>query len=147
MRMITTSRAPRIDGPRDSEPDPGSSFGSSTSRALPVLRIAKLSPLRGKPASRVIATAAGFAPDLAQLACLSPSQFSRRFRATYGTSPGAYRQALRMNAAKTLLRGRTASLSEIADRLGYRDIFAFSRMFKRHVGLSPRAYRQADGAR
>src|SRR4051794_35226857 len=60
MRMITTSRAPRIDGPRDSEPESGASLGSSARRALPVLRMAKLSPRRGKPARRVVDTAAGF---------------------------------------------------------------------------------------
>ena len=61
MRMIITSRAPRIDGPRDCDPESRASLGSSARRALPVLRIVKLLPLRGKPASLVVETAAGLA--------------------------------------------------------------------------------------
>jgi hypothetical protein len=57
--MIVTSRAPRIAGPRASEPVSGALLGSSARRALPVLRIPNESPLVGKPARRVLDTAAG----------------------------------------------------------------------------------------
>ncbi|QEC48294.1 hypothetical protein FSW04_12420 [Baekduia soli] len=59
--MMTTSRAPRIDGPRDCDPLSGALLGWSARPALPVLRIAKLLPFVGKPANRVVDTAAGSA--------------------------------------------------------------------------------------
>lgn len=80
--------------------------------------------------------------ELARIAHLSPSQFSRRFRAAYGAPPVAYQLALRVEAARTLLTTSDLSCKEIAARLGFQDGFHFSKCFKQHAGIPPTAFRR-----
>jgi AraC-like DNA-binding protein len=83
--------------------------------------------------------------DLARLAGLSSGHFSRVFKHRYGVTPIALQLALRVRAAKTLLRSGTMPVGEIAWRVGFADIYAFSRAFTRRIGVSPRAYRETAG--
>jgi AraC-like DNA-binding protein len=46
-----------------------------------------------------------------------------------------------------LLSQSALTISEVADRLGYRDVFFFSRQFKQHNGLSPRQFRARERGR
>lgn len=55
-------------------------------------------------------------------------------------TPMQYREAVRMHWAKQLLGSELFSISEIAARLGYYDIYHFSKKFKLHTGYSPRQY-------
>ncbi|MFD2610956.1 helix-turn-helix domain-containing protein [Paenibacillus gansuensis] len=48
-----------------------------------------------------------------------------------------------MNQAKLLLRQTTYKLSEIADSVGYNDLFTFSKAFKKVVGVAPNLYRNS----
>jgi AraC-like DNA-binding protein len=78
---------------------------------------------------------------LAEKAGYTRSHFSRLFKAQTGLSPRQYVINARIVLAKELLRGTTLSVSEVAKRAGYGDIFLFSRQFKRTAGLTPSAYR------
>ncbi len=51
-------------------------------------------------------------------------------------------QQLRMNQAVYLLRDENRRIGEIADALGYADMYTFSKMFKRSMGLSPKSFRE-----
>ncbi|MEI8140232.1 MAG: AraC family transcriptional regulator [bacterium] len=78
---------------------------------------------------------------LAEKAGYTRSHFSRLFKTQTGLSPRQYVINARVVLAKELLRGTTLSVSEVAKRAGYGDIFLFSRQFKRTAGLTPSAYR------
>lgn len=84
-------------------------------------------------------------PSVAQMAAkvgISQEHFSRLFRRVSGRSPMQFIVGLRTTHARHLLRESSLSVSEIADRLGYGDVYFFSRQFKEQTGLSPLAYRQ-----
>jgi AraC-like DNA-binding protein len=85
-------------------------------------------------------------PLLAQLAGMSVPYFCARFKAAFAQSPIDYLIQHRMLHAAHLLTDQAASVSEIAQRVGYEDAFHFSKMFKRHFGKSPRDFRQAASA-
>lgn len=75
--------------------------------------------------------------SLAREAALSRSAFFERFHRVVGVPPMTYLAAWRMATAKTLLRDRTQSLGEIAERLGYSSANAFSIAFTRRFGTPP----------
>ena len=74
---------------------------------------------------------------------LSVAQFSRRFLALSGESPMNFAIHQRIRHAKHYLHGSSLRISEIADALGYSDIYFFSRQFKRETGMSPSEFRQS----
>ncbi len=84
-------------------------------------------------------------PRLASIACCSTDHLFRLFRKYAGTTPGAYLIGVRMGLASSLLRTSSMSVGEIAEAVGYADIFTFSRQFKRSMGTSPRGYRTTSG--
>ncbi|MCP4315088.1 MAG: helix-turn-helix domain-containing protein [Hyphomicrobiales bacterium] len=72
---------------------------------------------------------------------MSPRNFSRRFKQVTNESPHDYLRRVRIEAAKDLFRDRDLSLSEIADRFGYRDPGSFLKAFRRETGLTPGEFR------
>jgi len=72
---------------------------------------------------------------------LSTSQFQRRFRALFQTSPVQYLLQLRIDSACQQLQRTDASLGSIAMENGFYDQSAFCRQFQKRVGLTPRQYR------
>jgi AraC family transcriptional regulator, arabinose operon regulatory protein len=78
---------------------------------------------------------------------LSPPQFTRLFRRHTGQPPMRFVIAARLNHARHWLSATRLTVSEIADALGYTDVFFFSRQFKRHVGLGPLAWRRAAASK
>ena len=80
--------------------------------------------------------------EIAQACGLSLSHFSRAFRRSTGLAPHAWLLHVRVEAAKTMLRQRDASLSMIALACGFADQSHFTRVFTRRVGLSPGAWRK-----
>jgi AraC family transcriptional regulator len=78
---------------------------------------------------------------LADVAGLSPSQFSRMFKQSKGVSPGKYLLRRRVGRTMELLAGTNLSLAEIALAVGFSDQSHCSRSFNKHVGISPREYR------
>lgn len=83
------------------------------------------------------------AESLAVDVSLSISQMNRRFREAYGTSPKAHWQKVRLARIQALLRYGLDTLTEIADRFGFSDLFYFSKWFKHMTGISPTQFRQA----
>jgi len=78
--------------------------------------------------------------DLAAMAGLSLSHYSRLFKKYTGYSPIDYLVHLRMDRAKELLSLSDYRLKAISQSVGYQDEFYFSRLFKKIVGMSPTAY-------
>ena len=71
-----------------------------------------------------------------------PDHFRRCFRSAVRQTPAQYMIHLRMEHAKRILRGSSASQSvrEAALLSGYRDPYYFSKLFKRYTGLNPTEY-------
>ena len=78
--------------------------------------------------------------DLAGLTGLSTVYFRKLFAEVLGISPIAYVQEVRIKKAKEMLKSDYGSITEIAQSLGYINIYDFSRAFKKHVGISPSKY-------
>lgn len=77
---------------------------------------------------------------LAQLTGLSTVYFRKLFTEVFGISPIAYINELRIKKAKEMLKSDYGSITDIAEYLGYLNIYDFSRTFKKHVGISPSKY-------
>jgi len=80
---------------------------------------------------------------LASKVGMSRSTFAGRFAELVGEPPLHYVTRWRMQKAAALLREGSATLGDIADRVGYESEAAFSKAFKRWVGSAPGAYRKA----
>ncbi|PWW07372.1 AraC-like protein [Paenibacillus cellulosilyticus] len=75
--------------------------------------------------------------DLAKRAQLSPRYFSIKFKEYIGQSVQSYMIQTRIDRAQHLLAHAGMNVTEVADALGYRDIFFFSRQFKQYTGRNP----------
>lgn len=82
-------------------------------------------------------------PDLCRRFHLEKSQLCKIFSENIGSSPMAYYKTLQMDQAKKMLREKECTVTEIATRLGYADLFSFSRAFKKHFGFSPTTYQNS----
>ncbi|MEO8826719.1 MAG: AraC family transcriptional regulator [Chthoniobacterales bacterium] len=74
---------------------------------------------------------------MARSSGLSLSQFNRSFRKMVGMSPAQFIIKQRTSRAEQLLQESDLSLQEIADALGYKDIYFFHRQFKQITGRTP----------
>jgi AraC-like DNA-binding protein len=77
---------------------------------------------------------------LANLCNLSTVYFRKLFTEITSTSPIAYVHELRIKKAKEMLKSDYGSITDIAQSLGYLNIYDFSRAFKKHTGVSPSKY-------
>ncbi|MET3208437.1 UNVERIFIED_CONTAM: AraC family transcriptional regulator of arabinose operon [Paenibacillus sp. PvR008] len=75
--------------------------------------------------------------DLAARAGLSPRYFSIKFKELLGVSAQSHIINMRIERAQHLLLHAGMNVTEVAEALGYRDIFFFSRQFKQYTGKSP----------
>lgn len=82
--------------------------------------------------------------ELAQLAGMSESHFSRQFKAAIGTSPIDWLRRERINQAKRRLIESDDPVKEIARQVGYADQFFFSKDFKRMTKLTPTQFRDQE---
>jgi len=80
-------------------------------------------------------------PALARIAHVSPTHFTRTFRATFGETPHRYLQRRRVERAMFLLRETRRSVTDICFEVGFGSLGTFSRTFRAIVGIPPRAYR------
>ncbi|MBP1961001.1 AraC family transcriptional regulator [Paenibacillus aceris] len=66
----------------------------------------------------------------------------RRVVSEYTGYPlNAYINRLKIAEAKNILLNTDDTVKEVADSLGFKDVFYFSRLFKKYVGMSPLIYR------
>lgn len=80
--------------------------------------------------------------ELAAIAKLSQSHFSRSFGISTGLSPHTFIVHARVDHARTLMRETSANLAEIAFQCGLADQSHLSRVFRRVVGQSPSKWRR-----
>ena len=78
--------------------------------------------------------------ELSALTGLSTDYFRKIFFQTYGTSPIEYINRLRIKKAQEMLISDYKSITDIANSLGYENIYDFSRSFKKYAGISPSKY-------
>lgn len=79
---------------------------------------------------------------LADVANLSPRQFSRLFRQETGRSPAKAVEAMRIEAARVMLDGGRLPLSAVARNVGFADADAMRRVFARAACQSPWVLRE-----
>ena len=81
--------------------------------------------------------------DLAAIMHLSVSQFERRFKALFRTTPLRYMNRVRINKACLMLAKDNDTITEIASLCGFYDHSHFIRTFSKQIGISPQKYRLA----
>ena len=80
--------------------------------------------------------------DFARAVRLSPSYFSRAFKATFGTTFSQYVIRRRIERARTLMLTTRDPIAQIALDCGLADQSHFTRLFHRVVGAPPHAWRR-----
>jgi AraC-like DNA-binding protein len=84
--------------------------------------------------------------SLANEVAMSRSAFAARFTELVGEPAMKYVVRWRMHVAARTLREEKATVSELAERLGYESEAAFSRAFKRVIGIAPGAARRSEAS-
>jgi AraC family transcriptional regulator len=75
---------------------------------------------------------------------IHPVHLARRFRQSFGMTPGEYSRRCRLERARRLMRRSAAPLAAIAAAAGFSDQSHFSNAFRKSFGVSPGADRQAQ---
>jgi AraC-like DNA-binding protein len=83
-------------------------------------------------------------PALAAESGVSRANLARRFTALVGQPPMTYLRERRLALAADLLRQTDATLTVVAERVGFANAFALSAAFKREHGISPSEYRSHE---
>ena len=78
--------------------------------------------------------------EIADRLRISKEHFSRFFKAKTGISPKKYLSDIRMKKAVELLTQSTDTVTQIALKIGFSDVFAFSRAFTNYYGCPPSQY-------
>ena len=82
--------------------------------------------------------------DVAAVACLSPSHFSRVVKQLYGQSFTDLLTQMRVDRAKELLVRTERSLIQICLDCGFSDQSYFTKVFQKHTGHPPGEYRRLN---
>lgn len=80
--------------------------------------------------------------QLAKLVGLSEYHFAHMFKASFGTAPHQYIQAVRVQNASTQIKAGL-SLIDIADNCGFSSQSHLGRIFKQFKGITPRKFKMA----
>lgn len=80
---------------------------------------------------------------IAEVACLSPSHFSRVMKQTFGYSFTELLSRMRVDRAKELLSRSNESLIQICLDCGFSDQSYFTKVFQRYTGVTPGEYRRS----
>ena len=81
-------------------------------------------------------------PELANMAGMSPSAFSRFFKLHTGRNISEYIIDLRLGYAARMLVDTAKSISEIGFDCGFNNLSNFNRIFKKKKGCSPSEFRE-----
>lgn len=82
--------------------------------------------------------------DIARRVASSRRQLQRAYAEIGQTTFRDHLTAVRMERAADLLRARTLTVREIAQRVGYRQPAQFAKAFRRQHGLAPSEYRARE---
>ena len=85
--------------------------------------------------------------ELARIACLSESQFRKRFVKLFKISPSKFINRIRVQTAAKLLLSADVSIAGVALQCGFCDQSYFTRQFSNFFGLTPKKYRDRQGKR
>ncbi|MEF3305412.1 AraC family transcriptional regulator [Paenibacillus sp. GYB003] len=77
---------------------------------------------------------------LAREMSMSPQYMSRLFKASTGETLKSFIARTKMQRAGELLVQSRMRISELAERMGYSDVYAFSKSFKNVFGVAPSQY-------
>lgn len=80
--------------------------------------------------------------ELAEHACMSTRNFTRRFRQVTGTSPARWVLARRLDEARRLLETTSWEVARIAAVCGFDSVVTFRQNFSRAYATAPTSYRQ-----
>ena len=81
-------------------------------------------------------------PQVAEIAGMSPSAFSRFFKLHTGRNLSEYIIDLRLGYASRMLVDSTHSIAEISFHCGFNNLSNFNRIFKKRKGCSPSEFRE-----
>jgi len=84
--------------------------------------------------------------DLAEAAHVSPNHLVRLFGEHLNVTPMRYLWTARLQRGAELLTGSGLSVTEVADRTGFRTPYHFSRLFKAHFRVTPTQLRRVSWA-
>jgi transcriptional regulator GlxA family with amidase domain len=79
---------------------------------------------------------------MARRASMSPRSFARAFARETATTPAAFVESLRVEAARRLLETSDLTIAAVANAVGMRHAETLHRAFQRRVGTAPDRYRQ-----
>lgn len=79
--------------------------------------------------------------EIAEKAGLSEHYTAELFKSTFGMTPKAYMDGLRLRDAEQRLTETDDRIADISLAVGFGSISAFNRFFKSRTGLTPTAYR------
>lgn len=84
---------------------------------------------------------------LAELCFMSESQLRRKFASEYRMSPITYKNRYITNKARNMLLHDEMSIGEVAEILGFDNVYAFSAMFKKYTDSTPSCFKKISGAK
>lgn len=79
--------------------------------------------------------------DLAKLVQMSPSHFTRLFRATFGITPYRFVMHERIEGAKGMIAGTQLSASDISSAYGFASQSHFTKVFRQFTGVTPKQFK------
>ena len=82
--------------------------------------------------------------QLLELSCLSQATLYRAFKKETGMTPVEYKNHIRIQQAKSMLRTEEYTINEISDFLGFDSIYYFSRIFRQFTSMSASEYRRLE---
>jgi len=82
-------------------------------------------------------------PELAAIAQMGTRTLTRAFRVSTGLSIAEYRSKMRLEAARALLRDPKATVSRVAETVGFNDARQLRRVWKNAFGVTPSHSRSA----
>lgn len=84
--------------------------------------------------------------ELAHQVGLNDCTLKRQFKQVFGTTVFGYLYDYRMEQARRWLLEQPWSVTEVARRVGYKNLCAFSTAFRKKFGVSPRSLQRQGGS-
>lgn len=81
--------------------------------------------------------------EVAQRVGLSYESFRKRFASLTGYAPARFQKQRRIDLACAAIYQGIDNFKELAEQLGFCDVYHFSKAFHQHVGQPPSAYRRS----